>query len=151
MDRECFVREIEKVSGTLYRVSYAILQNNEDCRDAMQEAALRAWEKRGSLREPAHFGTWITRILINESRNIQRKRRGLVCLDSIQEPAAEAPDPTLSMILQAMPERLRLPLMLQYAEGMSYEQIAKVLRLPLSTVRGRIYRAKQHLRKELEA
>ena len=42
MDRECFVREIEKVSGTLYRVSYAILQNNEDCRDAMQEAALRA-------------------------------------------------------------------------------------------------------------
>lgn len=130
MDRECFVREIEKVSGTLYRVSYAILQNNEDCRDAMQEAALRAWEKRGSLREPAHFGTWITRILINESRNIQRKRRCLVCLDSIQEPAAEAPDPTLSMILQAMPERLRLPLMLQYAEGMSYEQIAKVLRLP---------------------
>lgn len=151
MDKDFFVREIDRASGMLYRVSYAILQNNEDCKDAMQEAALKAWQKRSSLREEKHFVTWITRILINESRNIQRKRRGLVPLEAAPESAVDAPDLTLSIILETMPEKLRLPLILQYAEGMDYEQIARTLRLPLSTVRGRIYRAKQYLRKELEA
>ena len=151
MDKDFFVQEIERASAMLYRVSFAILQNDEDCKDALQETALKAWEKRGNLRESQYFVTWITRILINESRNIQRKRRRLVPLASIQEPSAAPPNPELSIIIQAMPEKLRLPLILQYAEGMDYAQIAKALRLPLSTVRGRIYRAKQHLRKELEA
>ena len=151
MDRNFFVQEIERASGMLYRVSYAILRNNEDCKDALQEAALKAWEKRGSLREKQHFTTWITRILINESRNIQRKRRSVVSLEEVSEPSSDPPDLSLALMLQEMPERLRLPLILKYSEGMSYEQIAKTLRLPLSTVRGRIYRAKQQLRKELEA
>lgn len=151
MDKDFFVQEIERASAMLYRVSFAILQNDEDCKDALQETALKAWEKRGSLRESQYFVTWITRILINESRNIQRRRRRLAPLASIQEPPIPPPNPELSIIIQAMPEKLRLPLILQYAEGMDYAQIAKALRLPLSTVRGRIYRAKQHLRKELEA
>ncbi len=151
MDKDFFVQEIDRASGMLYRVSYAILHNDEDCKDAMQETVLKAWEKRGSLREARHFTTWITRILINESHNIRRKRRGVVSLEAVQEPSIPPPDPSLGMVLQNMPEKLRLPLILQYAEGMNYEQIAKALRLPLSTVRGRIYRAKQQLRKELEA
>lgn len=53
------------------------------------------------------------------------------------------------MALQALPEKLRLPLVLCYSEGMSYEEIAGALRLPLTTVRGRIHRAKGELRKEL--
>ena len=53
-------------------------------------------------------------------------------------------------LLRALPEQLRLPLMLQYAEGMTYLEIAKVLALPESTVRGRIHRAKNLLRKELD-
>ena len=150
MDKDFFVREIERVSQMLYRVSFTILQNDEDCKDALQQTALKAWEKRGSLREPQYFSSWVTRILINETRNIQRKRRGLVSLETVQEPAADPPNPELSIIIHSMPEKLRLPLILRYAEGMNYEQIAKTLRLPLSTVRGRIYRAKQHLRKELE-
>jgi RNA polymerase sigma-70 factor (ECF subfamily) len=151
MDKDFFVQEIERVSQTLFRVSFTILQNNEDCKDALQQTALKAWEKRSSLRDQKYFSSWITRILINESRNIQRRRRNLVSLETVQEPAVDPPNPELSMIIQSMPERLRLPLILQYAEGMNYEQIAKTLRLPLSTVRGRIYRAKQYLRKELEA
>lgn len=151
MDKEFFLQEVERASAMLYRVSYAILQNNEDCKDALQETAFKAWEKRDSLRDAQYFSTWITRIMINESRNIQRKRRGIVSLETIQEPAVDPPNRELALIIQTMPEKLRLPLILQYAEGMNYEQIAKALRLPLSTVRGRIYRAKQHLRKELEA
>lgn len=65
MDKDFFVQEIEKHSDMLYRVAYTILRNDDACRDAMQDTALKAWEKRGTLREQRPFCTWITRILIN--------------------------------------------------------------------------------------
>lgn len=65
-------------------------------------------------------------------------------------PAAPAPDPTLSMLVQNLPEKLRLPLVMQAMEGMSCAEIARVLHLPRSTIIGRIQRAKQQLRKEME-
>ncbi len=134
----------------LYRVSYTILQNQDDCRDAMQEAALKAWEKRGKLRDEERFGPWISRILVNICYDIQRKRRRAVSLEEAPEPDAHAPDPTLALALQALPEKLRLPLVLQYAEGMEYAEIARVLHVTEGSVRGRIHRAKEQLRKELE-
>ena len=150
MDKDFFVRELTARGDMMYRVAYTLLRNDDDCKDAMQEAALKAWEKRGSLRETRLFATWATRILINECRNLQRKRRRVVLVEEIPEPAAPPPDPTLALALQALPEKYRLPLVLRFAEGMEYEEIAKVLRLPRGTVAGRIHRGKQQLRKELE-
>ena len=151
MDKDFFVREIEQCSGTLYRVASAILHNDDACVDAMQETALKAWEKRHTLRVERYFRTWVTRICINVCRRMLRKRRPIISLEDAPEPASPPPDMTLSLALRSLPENLRLPLMLQYAEGMSYLEIAKVLHLPESTVRGRISRAKQQLRKELDA
>lgn len=65
MDKTFFVQELEAHSGMLYRVAWTILRNDDACQDAMQEAALKAWEKRDSLRDARYFRTWITRILIN--------------------------------------------------------------------------------------
>ena len=151
MNKDFFAQEIEKSSGMMYRVAFTILRNDDDCRDALQEAALKAWEKRNRLREEKYFATWMTRILINECYNIQRKRKRMLYFADAPEESYPPHDPTLSIILRSLPEKLRLPLMLQYAEGMQYEEIAKILHLPASTVRGRIHRAKQRLRKELEA
>ena len=150
MDRETFVRELEKSSGTLFRVSWSMLQNREDCRDAMQETALRAWEKRHTLRNEAFFSTWIVRILINASRDILRRRRRTVSLEETAEPIADLPDPALALALQRLPEKLRLPLVMQCSEGMTYADIARALRVTEAAVRGRIHRAKEALRKELE-
>ena len=65
MDKDFFVQELEAHSGMLYRVARTILHDDDACRDALQDAALKAWEKRRSLREERFFRTWITRILIN--------------------------------------------------------------------------------------
>ena len=151
MDKNFFVQEIERNSGMMYRVAFTILRNEEDCRDALQETALKAWEKRGRLREEKYFATWATRILINECYNIQRKRKRMLLFAETPERPAPIQDSTLSLILHTLPEKLRLPLVLQYAEGMNYEEIAEILHLSPSTVRGRIHRAKQRLRKEWEA
>ena len=51
----------------------------------------------------------------------------------------------------SLPERLRLPLVMHYAEGMSYAEIAQALRLPQSTIRSRLHKGREELRKELEA
>ena len=149
MDKDFFTQEIEAHSGMLYRVAYTILRNDDACKDALQDTALKAWEKRFTLREEQYFRTWITRILINTCYDTQRKRRRFVSFEELPEPSISPPDLTLALALQSLPEKLRLPLVLCYSEGMSYEEIAQTLRLPVTTVRGRIHRAKGELRKEL--
>ena len=151
MDKNTFIFLIETRGESLYRTAWAILGNNADVADALQETALHAWQHRGKLRNPQYFGTWVTRICINVCRKMLRKRQPLISLEDAPEPACPPPDMTLSLALRSLPENLRLPLMLQYAEGMSYLEIARVLHLPESTVRGRIARAKEQLRKELDA
>lgn len=150
MDKETFVSLMEEKTDALYRVAWAILGNDADAADAMQETALRAWKHRASVRNQAYFGTWVVRICINVSRRMLRKRRPHIDLAQVQS-AAPPPDLTLSLALRALPEQLRLPLLLHAAQGMSYQEIARALHLPESTVRGRIARAKKSLRKELDA
>ena len=152
MDRGFFIAEIETCSDMMYRVAWSILRNDADVQDALQDAALKAWEKRDKLRDEKFFRTWITRILINACYDTQRKRRRIVSMDEIPESTvSNAPDPDLTLALQALPEKLRLPLVLCYSEGMSYEEAADVLRIPITTLRGRLRRGKKELRKELDA
>lgn len=149
MTREAFVEGIEAHADAMYRVAISILRNKEDCRDALQDAVLKAWEKRDTLKNESSFRPWLTRIVINRCNDVLRTRRRFVALDDLPEPSAPPPDPTLSAALYALPASLRLPLVLVYAEGMSYAEAAKALHLPVSAVRGRVFRAKQQLRKEL--
>lgn len=150
MDKEFFVQAIETHAGSMYRVACSVLGPRDECRDAMQEAVLKAWDKRHTLRDEGRFKSWILRILVNECRNIQRASRRLIPMDQVPDSAAPPRDPTLFMALHALPEKYRLPLVLQCSEGMSYQEIAAALHLSEGAVRGRICRAKEQLRKELE-
>lgn len=151
VDKDFFVQEIEACSGMLYRVAYTILRNDDACKDAMQDTALKAWEKRYTLRETRYFRTWVTRILIHTCYDTKRKRNRIVSLEEVPEPSASPPDVLLAMALEALPEKLRLPLVLCCSEGMTYAEAAEALHVPVATVRGRIHRARAQLRKELDA
>ena len=151
MDRAFFIAEIETCSDMMYRVAWSILRNEVDVQDALQDAVLKAWEKRDKLREEKYFRTWMTRILINVCYDTQRMHRKIVPLDKIPVQSSSAPDPNLAMALEALPEKIRLPLVLCYSEGMTYEEAADVLRIPMTTLRGRLRRGKKELRKELDA
>lgn len=151
MTKDFFVQEIEAYSGLLYRIAFTILRNDDACKDALQDTALKAWEKRSMLREEKYFRTWITRILINTCYDTQRKRRRIVSIEEVPEPIASPPDPTLAFVLKSLPDKLRLPIMLYYMEGMSYEEITEALHIPMTTLRSRLHYAKKELRKELDA
>lgn len=150
MDKDSYIQQIEAHSQMMYRIALTILKNDEDCKDALQETALKAWEKRFDLREIRYFKTWITRILINECYNIQRKKSRFVLMENLPDIPAPRDDGMLMLILDTLPEKLRLPMVLRFSEGMNEREIAKILRLPPSTVRGRIYRGKIQLKKEMD-
>ena len=149
MTREEFGAAVVAQTDRMYRVAYTLLRSDADCRDAMQEAALKAWEKRYTLKDERYFATWLIRILINACHDIQRRRLRILALEDLPEPSVPPPDPTLSMALASLPEKLRLPLTLHEMEGMPYAEISRVLHIPQTTVVGRIHRAKLQLRKEL--
>lgn len=151
MDRNEFASRVIEQTDRMYRLAWVVLRNDEDCRDAMQEAALKAWEKRHTLREERYFSTWLTRILLNECYGIQRRRKRTLPMESTGEAVVQPRDTTLSLALQALPEKLRLPLVMHALEGMTYEEISRALHISKATITGRIQRAKQQLRKELEA
>ena len=73
MERKFFIAEIETCSDMMYRVAWSILRNDADVQDALQDAALKAWEKRDKLRDEKFFRTWITRILIASGRRSTRR------------------------------------------------------------------------------
>ncbi len=153
MDKEVFVQQVTAYTGLMYRSAISILHNEEDAKDAIQTAILHAWEKQGNLRKEASFRSWLMQILINTCMTMRRNRRPTVPLEDIPEPAYfdTAPDPDLAQALQRVREDLRLPLILVYAEGMTYEEAAAALRIPVTTLRSRINRGRKALRKELSA
>ena len=99
MNQDFFAREAQACKGLMYRVAYTILQNDADCQDAVQDALLKAWSKRNSLRDERLFRTWLTRILINACHDLARKRRRVISLDALPEQSEEFPDLLLAEAL----------------------------------------------------
>jgi RNA polymerase sigma-70 factor (ECF subfamily) len=131
-----------------------------------QEAFLRAWENLAKSGRDKPFRPWLIRIAVNVARDVWKKSRPL---DFADLPADEAlqitstqPGPEewvdesetleqLSLAVQSLAPPYRMVIALRYEAGMTYEEIAAVLKLPLNTVRTRLYRAKAELRHAVES
>lgn len=150
MDKQTFITQVEEKSQMLYRVARTLLDRDEDCKDALQECVLRAWAARHTLREPQFFGTWITRILIRECHTLRRRQAKYSLMEAVpQGQAAPAPDPDLAAALARLSEKQRLAVVLHYIEGYSVQEISSILRVPASTVRGRLHQGRLALRMDL--
>ena len=111
---------------------------------------MKAWNKRQTV-APERFRPWLTRIVINECHNILRKQAKYTLMAEVHDGAVcPTPDGDLHQVIDALPEALRLPVILHYVEGYSGKEIASLLRIPLVTVRNRLYSARKKLRLELE-
>lgn len=155
MTKQDFVERVLARERTLYRVARAMLRQEADQKDAVQEAVAKAWAKLGSLRDERYFATWLTRILINECANIARRHKRIVLMRDWQEEAlterAEFAEPSvIDEALDALPEKLRLPMVLHYLEGFSLAEIQEMLHLPLGTVKSRLHDARIALKLKLE-
>ena len=151
MNKQEFTRRVLAMENRLYRISCGMLAVHADRLDAVQEAVVKAWANLHRLRREEYFETWLTRILINECHNIQNARRNIVCLENTAEQGSgeETNNPLRDAVL-ALEMDLRIPVILHYMEGYKLREIAQILKLPEGTVKTRLARAKQKLRKLME-
>ncbi|MGN6710259.1 RNA polymerase sigma factor [Anaerocolumna jejuensis] len=152
MDKNEFSEKVLEAEQTLYRVSKSILLQDEDCEDAVQEAVLKAYSKRNSLREEKYFKTWLTRILINECyRLLRTKKQEVSYEDYFQEEQAESNKYSeLYEAILKLDIKHRMPIILFYMEGYSVNEIARLLRVPSGTVKSRLSKGRKQLKILLE-
>lgn len=150
IDGERFVQEITDMQDMLYRLSMSYLHHDQDAQDAVAQAIENAWRHRARVEEEA-FRPWLTRIVINQCKSMLRKRNRITPSDQLERLSGTAPPPDIALrdALLRLPEKLRTPLLLHYMEGFSTDEVARALRLPGTTVRSRMHRARLRLRAEL--
>lgn len=151
MDDKAFEQQILTLEPKLYRTAYALLWNDADAADVMQDCIIKAWRRLDSLRDDERFSAWVMRILINECRSLQRKNKHrTISFDEAigdKEPTVDEPvDLGLRQALNELSPKLRLPLILHHMDGYSLDEIADMLHLPISTLKGRLYEARKKLR-----
>lgn len=145
MTRERFEQLYLQLLPGLYRLAVSILHHREDAMDAVQQAVEKAWNASGRIR----FGeekAYITRIVINECRNIQRYRKRVIPWADFENENDHETNSELSDIISALPEKNRLPLLMKYMEGYSEKEIADALWISESAVKSRLFRARIKLK-----
>lgn len=147
MTKEAFGELYLQLLPGLFRLAQSILRHREDAMDAVQQAIEKAWKASGRMR-PGEEKAYITRIVINECRNIQRYRmRVTPCTDfDFPERKQEEPDRELYEAVANLPEKYRLPLLLRYMEGYSEKEAAEALKISTGALKSRLFRARNQLR-----
>jgi RNA polymerase sigma-70 factor (ECF subfamily) len=153
----------------LFRTARAILRDDAEAEDALQEAYMRAYGSLGEFRGEAQISTWLARIVANEALMRLRKRArraAIVPIDasvpadeidqvemSMEKPDVAAERAQMRRVLEsqidALPDAYRAVFMLRAVEDLSVEETARVLELPPATVRTRLFRARAMLREAL--
>ena len=164
-DPEAFTELVTQYQIPLYNMALRMVGAPHDAADITQDAFLRAWEKLGGLRS-APFKSWLFQIAVNLCYDHFRRRRRMGSLPEAGQEAKvvplglAAPDPEeraeslernrlVRDSITALEPDFRAPLILRDVNGMTYEEIARVLRLPLGTVKSRIARARAQVQERL--
>ena len=171
-----FDRLVEKYSGRAYQIAYGVLGNKEDAEEVAQDVFVRIYRALVKFRGDSEFTTWMYRIAMNLARNKYRwnKSRGSQRNISIDAPLPGSdsddnrridvpesgmnPEETVDLDeferrakeeIERLPDLYREALVLRNVEEMSYEEIASLLGCKLGTIKSRIARAREELRKRL--
>jgi RNA polymerase sigma-70 factor (ECF subfamily) len=156
-DDETLAALVSQYSGTLYRVAYSVLRNSADAEDAVQEAFIRVLRHRDTLSEVRDQRVWLVRIVWNIVLDRKRRAKTRPETDDVAELARVLPAGGLSAeqrasaaqhhayvlgCVEQLPVKERQVLMLSAFEELSSVEIASVLSITESSVRSRLFRAR---------
>lgn len=155
MTMDEFSVQILESEQTLYRISMSMLRNETDCEDAVQTAILTAYQKLDSLRQEQFFKTWLVRILINVCNNYLKRRNKTVSFeDTVNEEETEGQSyvekTELRLAIEELPVKIRQTIVLYYIEDFSVPEIKRILGIPEGTVKSRLAKGCELLRKALD-
>jgi RNA polymerase sigma-70 factor (ECF subfamily) len=156
-DLDAFAEFVRAFERRIRTVLYRLLDDARDVDEAVQDTFVQAWRHRESFRGDAAPYTWLYRIAVNEA--LMRRRRKTVPTTELQETtirggedAYAAADARAFLIerLRALPIEHRTAVVLRDVEGLSNEEVARVLEISLAAAKSRIHRGRMQLREELE-
>lgn len=153
VNKKTFAENVLAAETTLYHVAKTILHNDTLCEDAVQEGILKAYEKLNTLKEESYFKTWLTRIVINECYSQLRKARITVPWEKWAEHEMTEEGEDYSELYQAirrLRSKIRIVVVLYYIEGYSVNEISETLSIPSGTVKSRLAKGRDMLKKYLE-
>ncbi len=144
---DAFTELMRSQMQSMYRTAKAILMNDEDVSDAIQDTLLICWEKLDELRENQYFKSWMTKILVNNCYGIIRRNRRITYTNELPENICEESVSNIEWkeALSSIDEKYRIVLILYYSEGFRTKEIAKILGITDSTVRTRLFRGREQL------
>lgn len=144
---DAFEQLIQPQLQRMYRVAISMLHNEEDAADAIQETVLKCWQKIGQLKSEEYFGTWLTRILINQCKDILKERKKVVPLEEFPELIHEDHYFTNEWrkILSNLNGKYQIVMELYYVDGFSTKEIARILHITEVNVRSRMVRGRKQL------
>jgi RNA polymerase sigma-70 factor (ECF subfamily) len=171
-DRGAVQHVIAANNQRLFRAAWSILKSRPDAEEAVQAAYLSAFANIGSFEGRSALSTWLTRIVVNEAlgrrRAEERRRRhlqqeGVALLDDYRDALmrgsdADAPDVAiareqirklLERAVADLPDPFRTVFVLREIEGLSSEETAEVLEVPVATVKTRLFRSRKRLQEAL--
>lgn len=170
-DESAYKNLLENYRGAIYNLLYKMVRNKEETEDLVQEAFMKAFKALPSFNEEYAFSTWLYKIAVNNCIDHMRKKK--LQTYSINKPVQskdgeldrEFPDTSMSpdksilsderasiieTAIDELPENYKTAIILRHSEEKSYEEISKILNIPLGTVKARIFRAREMLKKKLK-
>ena len=166
-DMRAYDELVKRYQERIYATVYHMTSNHEDANDLAQEAFIKAYQALKSFKGGSSFYTWIYRIAVNKTINFlkQRKNRAQMSLNDLDFNAEHDPDlvalisdktprrdagltelqEKLNAALQKLSEHHRLVVTLHDVQGLSHEEIAKIMDCNIGTVRSRLFYARQQL------
>jgi RNA polymerase sigma-70 factor (ECF subfamily) len=160
-DMVAFSSMVDRYKNRLLNVIGRMLSSPEEAEDIVQETFVRVYQHRQSFNFKHCFSTWIYTIALNLARNELRKRKKFKFFEisemqgNEKEFAVDAKIPSrlpqvLDKAIRGLPEKYRIAFILRDVEEMPYEEVARVLGVPLGTVKSRVNRARLMLRDKLQ-
>lgn len=150
MTEQEFVIRAEALKARLYRTAYLYLGSEAYALDAVDEAIYLGLLHYKRLRQPEHFNTWLTRILINACNAELRRRKRELAVEELPEAAGDELDHLpLRQAITQLPRDLRAVIILRYFQGLTLAETADTLGIPAGTVSTRQRKALSLLKLEL--
>jgi RNA polymerase sigma-70 factor (ECF subfamily) len=166
-DGEAFGHLVERYKGKVFSLAYGWTRNRAVADDLAQEIFIKAYFSLPKFKFKSEFGTWLYRIAVNHIKDYLRKnkiRQKEISLEEVgraiaseqgdrpeEEQTGEKRRELVWGALARLPEKYRVILTLRDIQGLSYEEIARILHLSPGTVDSRLFRARKRLREKLTA
>jgi RNA polymerase sigma-70 factor, ECF subfamily len=151
-DRDAFEEVVDRYGLQLLRTARLILRDEALAEDAIQETFLKAWQRIGSLRDEAQ-GPWLTRIAMNESISTYRRRHRFQALTErfgrlggVKHQVSSEARLDLAQAMDQLTAEQRAAVALHYYQDLSVEETARMLKVPVDTLKSRLKTALRRLR-----